>query len=587
MPKSLAKSGVPSNCPVEWLDDDGGNDVVMNCPLVPNYYHSGEEDATTGIGGSEEPRVQVAPMLAVTDRHFRYMCRLLSRRAQLWTEMVVDATLINCPNIWEHLAFRPVERPLVCQLGGSNTRTMGAAGRLVGEWGRDWCCNHEPFKGYPTRYGPLNVENTFLSPSGWVKGKSVYDEININVGCPSARVSSKGGFGCFLMKHPELVASICQRIIRLTNGLIPLTVKCRLGVDDLDSYPSLANFIQVVSEKGGVRHFIVHARKAWLKGVNPKQNRTLPALMHERVFKLVSDFPHLRFTLNGGVNSIEKLQELMNKDCEGYRLDAEAPEALSGGPLPPKGQSTGGDASSGGLRMEGEYRGLKRSSEWVDLDTVTLPTNASPILTSDQNGLKVPEATVTVGDYPTLVPVEQADPVNTHQRSLSPRYSLFGVMLGRAVLNNICMLARVDTEVYHEPSDPLTASTRRTLLTAYSEYLALNFPTNEGLKATFPLMKPTLSVLFGLPGIKNFRRSLDANCRLPELTPKEVLLKAMSVIDIDFPGILDYEIGNEPPLREIKAHIKMRTGTWEYGADRKRRLNRKDDELSNLNEGSE
>eukprot|EP00826_Nyctotherus_ovalis_P001000 TRINITY_DN10102_c0_g1_i12.p1 TRINITY_DN10102_c0_g1~~TRINITY_DN10102_c0_g1_i12.p1 ORF type:complete len:267 (+),score=77.51 TRINITY_DN10102_c0_g1_i12:349-1149(+) len=138
-----------------------------------------------------------------------------------------------------------------------------------------------------------------------------YDEININCGCPSPRVK-EGSFGAVLMLEPLTVARIAERM-RESAGGVPVTVKCRLGVDDHDSYEELNNFINVVA-KSGVNHFIIHARKAYLQGLNPKENRTVPPLKYDWVYRLAEDFPSLQFSLNGGLQSIEQMKEAVAED---------------------------------------------------------------------------------------------------------------------------------------------------------------------------------------------------------------------------------------------------------------------------------
>lgn len=131
-----------------------------------------------------------------------------------------------------------------------------------------------------------------------------YDEVNINCGCPSQK-TKEGCFGAILMFDPHLVAAICAEMRKQVK--IPVTVKCRLGVDDKDSYPEMVEFIRIVSEEGGITKFIVHARKAFLSGLNPKQNRTVPPLKYQWVFDLKQQFPHLNFVINGGFDEVAKV----------------------------------------------------------------------------------------------------------------------------------------------------------------------------------------------------------------------------------------------------------------------------------------
>ncbi|GAX83434.1 hypothetical protein CEUSTIGMA_g10859.t1 [Chlamydomonas eustigma] len=208
--------------------------------------------------------LSVAPMMDCTDLHYRQLARIISKRTWLWTEMVVDKTILHTPFLDKFLWFPPEQHPIVCQLGGSDPATLAAAVKKVVEYG--------------------------------------YDEINLNCGCPSDRVAGAGCFGASLMLQPDLVASCMKAMADASNGTA-VTVKCRLGVDEVDSYEQLKAFINIVSSGSPVRHFIVHARKCFLHGLNPHQNRTVPPLRHEWVYSLRRDFPHLLFSLNGGVQN--------------------------------------------------------------------------------------------------------------------------------------------------------------------------------------------------------------------------------------------------------------------------------------------
>ncbi|KAK2078715.1 hypothetical protein QBZ16_003555 [Prototheca wickerhamii] len=212
--------------------------------------------------------LSVAPMMDWTDLHYRQLARLISRHTWLYTEMVVDKTLLHNPDHDRFLWFPPEQRPIVCQLGGSDPASLAAAARIVAAYG--------------------------------------YDEINLNVGCPSDRVAGAGCFGAALMLRPELVAECCAAMAAAVD--IPVTVKCRLGVDDRDSYDNLVRFVHTVSTQSPVTHFIMHARKAHLKGLNPHQNRTVPPLRYHWVWALKRDFPHLTFSLNGGVPDLEAVE---------------------------------------------------------------------------------------------------------------------------------------------------------------------------------------------------------------------------------------------------------------------------------------
>ncbi len=212
------------------------------------------------------PKFSVAPMMDWTDRHCRYFYRLMSKRAQLWTEMVTAKAIIHGDKN-RLLDFDAREHPLVLQLGGSDPSEMAMAAKIGQDWG--------------------------------------YDEININVGCPSDRVQS-GSFGACLMQTPQVVAD-CVAAMKQTLD-IPVSVKSRIGVDDMQSYEQLTNFVEIVSASG-CDNFIIHARKAWLKGLNPKENRTVPPLNYAWVYQLKRDFLQLTIGINGGVASISEANE--------------------------------------------------------------------------------------------------------------------------------------------------------------------------------------------------------------------------------------------------------------------------------------
>ncbi len=214
-------------------------------------------------------RFCVAPMLDWTDRHCRYFHRLLSKNALLYTEMVTTGALIH-GNTQRFLQFNAEEHPVALQLGGSNPNDLAICARMVEESG--------------------------------------YDEVNLNVGCPSDRVQN-GRFGACLMAEPQLVGDCIAAMQAVVK--IPVTVKSRIGIDERDSYEELTQFIDTVS-KAGCETFIIHARKAWLKGLSPKENREIPPLCYETVFQLKRDFPQLEIVINGGITTLEQSEELLN-----------------------------------------------------------------------------------------------------------------------------------------------------------------------------------------------------------------------------------------------------------------------------------
>jgi tRNA-dihydrouridine synthase A len=204
-------------------------------------------------------------MMEWTDRHCRYFLRLISKRTFLYTEMVT-AEAVLYGNRERVLGFSPEEHPVGLQLGGSDARKLAAAAKIGADYG--------------------------------------YDEINLNIGCPSDRVQS-GRFGACLMAEPDLVAE-CVAAMGEAAAL-PITVKCRIGIDDQDAEESLDRFIDGVA-KAGARTFIVHARKAWLKGLSPKENRDVPPLDYDRVARLKARRPELEIVLNGGIESLASAQ---------------------------------------------------------------------------------------------------------------------------------------------------------------------------------------------------------------------------------------------------------------------------------------
>lgn len=225
----------------------------------------------------------LAPMMDVTDRHFRALCRIISKHCVLYTEMLVDRTLIHnhkLRNLELTLPKHPTQSPVVLQLGGSDVNELAMAAQLVKDYG--------------------------------------YTEINLNCGCPSQKVAGKGCFGAALMKTPLLVAQAVNKM-KQQSGL-PITVKCRIGVDDYDSWHHLEQFVKIVHEKGPVDHFIIHARKALLAGLSPAQNRSIPPLRYDVVYKLVKQFPHIRFSINGGIHTVDQVMDMLQKGLYGVMV---------------------------------------------------------------------------------------------------------------------------------------------------------------------------------------------------------------------------------------------------------------------------
>lgn len=216
------------------------------------------------ISGKFSRKLSIAPMMDRTDRHFRYFLRLISKHTLLYTEMISCSAVIHGDQD-RLLEYSPSEHPVALQLGGND---------------------------------PVELANCAK-----IAAQLAYDEINLNIGCPSDRVQS-ARFGACLMAEPELVAECVAAMSEQVD--IPVTVKTRIGIDEQDSYEALTNFIEKVSAAGCLT-FIIHARKAWLKGLSPKENREIPPLQYNTVYLLKKDFPALEIIINGGFTSIDQV----------------------------------------------------------------------------------------------------------------------------------------------------------------------------------------------------------------------------------------------------------------------------------------
>jgi tRNA-dihydrouridine synthase A len=210
--------------------------------------------------------LSVAPMMDWTDRNCRFFHRQISRRTLLYTEMLTTGAVLHGDRE-RLLGFSPAEHPVALQLGGSDPAQLAEAARIGEQWG--------------------------------------YDEINLNCGCPSDRVQS-GRFGACLMAEPELVARLVAAMREAVR--IPVTVKSRIAIDELEEWSTLEGFVRRISEAGCTR-FIVHARKAWLQGLSPKENRDIPPLRYELVHRLKAEFPHLDISINGGIRTLDAAAE--------------------------------------------------------------------------------------------------------------------------------------------------------------------------------------------------------------------------------------------------------------------------------------
>ncbi|CBW75341.1 NIFR3-like protein [Mycetohabitans rhizoxinica HKI 454] len=217
----------------------------------------------TDFNAHRARRICVAPMMDWTDRHCRYFHRQLSRHVYLYTEMVTTGALLF-GDVARHLSFTPQEAPIALQLGGSEPDELARCAKLSEQWG--------------------------------------YDEVNLNCGCPSERVQ-RGAFGACLMKEATLVADCVKAMCDAVA--VPVTVKHRIGVDAIDDYGFVRDFVGTVAQ-GGCRVFIVHARNAILKGLSPKENREIPPLKYDYAYRLKRDFPEFEIVINGGIKTLDE-----------------------------------------------------------------------------------------------------------------------------------------------------------------------------------------------------------------------------------------------------------------------------------------
>ena len=225
-------------------------------------------------------RLSIAPMMDLTDRHCRYFHRQISQHTLLYTEMITTGALLH-GDVERHLVYNDEEHPVALQLGGSEPKDLAKCAKLGVDYG--------------------------------------YDEINLNCGCPSNRVQ-KGAFGACLMKEPDLVADCVSAMKDAVD--IPVTVKCRIGVDDQDDYQDLFTFAEKLAAIK-VDSLTVHARKAWLEGLSPKQNREVPPLQYDRVYQLKADLPNLPIMINGGIETISQAEEHL-KHLDGVMIGRSA-----------------------------------------------------------------------------------------------------------------------------------------------------------------------------------------------------------------------------------------------------------------------
>ncbi|KAB5520491.1 hypothetical protein DKX38_024810 [Salix brachista] len=227
------------------------------------------------------PLFSVAPMMDWTDNHYRTVARIISKHAWLYTEMLAAETIVHQQgDLDRFLAFSPEQHPIVLQIGGNNLDSIAKATQLANSYG--------------------------------------YDEINLNCGCPSPKVAGHGCFGVRLMLDPKFVGEAMSVIAANTD--VPVSVKCRIGLDDHDSYNELCDFIYKVSSLSPTKHFIIHSRKALLNGISPADNRRIPPLKYEYYYALLRDFPDLRFTINGGIICVDEVNAALREGAHGVMV---------------------------------------------------------------------------------------------------------------------------------------------------------------------------------------------------------------------------------------------------------------------------
>ncbi len=237
--------------------------------MIKELDHKSREEMAISQDKHNIPHISVAPMMDWTDRHCRYFHRLISPNVRLYTEMVTTGALLHGDRD-RFLRFSNEEHPIAAQLGGDNPQALAECAKICEDYG--------------------------------------YDEVNLNCGCPSDRVQN-GNFGACLMSQPDRVAQCVEAMIAATN--IPITVKCRIAIDEYEELPFLNKYIEIVSN-AGCKTFIVHARKAWLNGLSPKENRDVPPLRYDIVEEIKKLYPKLEIIVNGGIKTLNDTEKHVN-----------------------------------------------------------------------------------------------------------------------------------------------------------------------------------------------------------------------------------------------------------------------------------
>ncbi|KAJ1418983.1 hypothetical protein B484DRAFT_453542 [Ochromonadaceae sp. CCMP2298] len=419
-----------------------------------------------------DERLSVAPMMEWTDPHWRRLARIITKRTVLYTEMVVDDTIIHSPNLDFYFGRGIEEEPSVIQVGGHDPENLGKACEIVQKYGGG------------------------------------YGEVNLNCGCPSQRVAQRC-FGAKLMLEPELVREIVHSMQRRLS--VPVTVKCRIGVDDFDSYEELTRFI-MAARLGGARKFIIHARKCLLDGLSPKQNRDVPPLHYDIPHRLVQEFPDLRFIINGGVTTLSQA----NVHLAPY--------------------------------------------------THTPCTSCTPQHQPNLSKSIFAKLHKTTGGF---IPELGSDPLNP--TTVMP--AVHGVMIGRAAYSNPMILATADSEIFGQPDPCLSRRQVLDQYIDYCEWVQSDqgpkYITTKGdvkTPTTMQMLNAMRSIMHGLPRNARFRTGLNDQYmeRLKALGEgggnpdvREVIESACLVMrDEDLDRVLGNPLAKDDTLKTYSARSK-------------------------------
>jgi len=456
---------------------------------------------SSGRANQDGFEVSVAPMMAWTTRHYRFMARMLSKRTLLYTEMICTATILHRQDDLDNfLGYDEIEHPIAIQLGGADPEDMKKACIIAEQWG--------------------------------------YDEIDINVGCPSDKVAGQGCFGASLMlDHGERVREVVKAVLPVVN--IPVTIKCRLGADDVDKYEDLVQFVENLSE-AGVTHFIVHARKCLLNGFTPTQNRTIPPLRYDWVHKIARAYPHLEFSINGGFKTMEQILEqrntlrtettmATNKDPAMQVKEEDATNETKTATA-----ETKGTKETQGTKETKETKGTTQGGDVKENEEKTIAPNPS----NPSNPSNPADSTLknsANSQHPTTTMV------STPLGDVLEKPLLRGVMVGRAAYQTPWLLSTMDENIYGDTNQNFT---RREIMHRYIVY-GEKYMNDEALMKNSTnvkscirsLLKPVFWMFKGLHNGGAFRRTieLETNSK-PTPTFREIVEKAMSILS---PWVLD------------------------------------------------